>query len=926
MFIFLILSLSVSSQTKRSLTIDDLSGWNRITESVISDNGSLCGFVFEPWYGDPVVKLYDSNGSEKAVFPNSSGVKLTSDSRFMIFTIATPKSTLTELKLKKTKKEDMPVNGLGIFDVANNTTDTIKRIKTYKIPVKWTGWLMYQCEPSKGADKPNGKQDADTSTVKKPKSKTESEDNGYHLVIRNLTDRSSDTIKFVTGYVPAEEAPVIICSTTGDEKNLDPGVIIINLEKNKRSYIFSDKGKFRQLTISKDGKKAAFLVSSDIKDKTGNSFSLFWWDGSEKALLAANRGTPGIPADWIINENARLIFSEKSDRLFFGTSPEYKIKDTTILEEDRPNVDVWHYAEGKLHTVQVIDRARDLNKSYMAVFHCDKKKVVQLANPEMPDVHLIDKGDSPKVLAWSNLPYELESMWESSPERNDFWLVDIMTGTTQKLKENYRTRMRSSPAGKYLYWYHGMDSSWYTYDIAAGQEHRLTSPSTLPCHNELNDVPNVASSYPPAGWLKDDKAFLISDRYDIWSLDPVGANPPVNITANGRETFNTYSLIDFDSETEYIDPSVLQYMNSFNEKTKGSAYFSIDLRKNNEPVFLTGGYYHLGRPSKARNDPSVIYTMETFGLFPDYYISDLSFGSRRQLTNANPQQKEFLWGTAELVKWTSLDGREIEGLLYKPEGFDPEKKYPMIVNFYEKSSSGLYSHRIPEPGRSTIDYHYYTSNGYLVFNPDVHYTTGYPGQSAYNCVMPGITALINKGFVDDKHIGAQGHSWGGYQVAYLATRTDLFAAIESGAPVVNMYSAYGGIRWETGLNRSFQYEHQQSRIGASIWEAPHIYWENSPIFSIDKVKTPILIMANDRDGHVPWYQGIEYFIALRRLGKPAWLLNYNGEPHWPLKHPNKVDFQKRMSQFFAHYLKGEPMPQWMKEGIPATEKDFTLGY
>jgi dipeptidyl aminopeptidase/acylaminoacyl peptidase len=187
-------------------------------------------------------------------------------------------------------------------------------------------------------------------------------------------------------------------------------------------------------------------------------------------------------------------------------------------------------------------------------------------------------------------------------------------------------------------------------------------------------------------------------------------------------------------------------------------------------------------------------------------------------------------------------------------------------------------------------------------------------------------SLIEKGFVDEKRIGAQGHSWGGYQVAYLATRTNLFAAIESGAPVVNMYSAYGGIRWETGLNRSMQYEHQQSRLGATIWEAPYLYWENSPLFTVDKIETPILIMANDQDGHVPWWQGIEFFIAMRRLGKPAWLLNYNGEPHWPLKLPNRVDFQKRMAQFFHHYLKGEPMPVWMKEGVPATEKEFTSGY
>ena len=235
----------------------------------------------------------------------------------------------------------------------------------------------------------------------------------------------------------------------------------------------------------------------------------------------------------------------------------------------------------------------------------------------------------------------------------------------------------------------------------------------------------------------------------------------------------------------------------------------------------------------------------------------------------------------------------------------------MIVNFYEKNSETLYSYRTPEPHRSTIDYHMYTSNEYIVFNPDIVYREGYPGESAYNCIMPGISMLIEKGFVDEKKIGAQGHSWGGYQTAYLATRTSLFAAIESGAPVVNMFSAYGGIRWGTGLNRSFQYEHQQSRIAGTPWNKPLRYLENSPLFFMDKVTTPILIMHNDNDGHVPWYQGIEFFVSLKRLQKPVWMLNYTGEIHWPQKLENKIDFQKRMKQFFDHYLKGEKAPDWM---------------
>jgi dipeptidyl aminopeptidase/acylaminoacyl peptidase len=273
-----------------------------------------------------------------------------------------------------------------------------------------------------------------------------------------------------------------------------------------------------------------------------------------------------------------------------------------------------------------------------------------------------------------------------------------------------------------------------------------------------------------------------------------------------------------------------------------------------------------------------------------------------------------------------LDGKKLEGIIYKPANFDPNKKYPMIVNFYERNSETLYKYHMPEAHRSTIDYSMYLSNGYIVFNPDIRYRDGFPGESCYNCVMSGISEVLSRGYVDEARIGAQGHSWGGYQVAYLATRTRLFAAIESGAPVVNMYSAYGGIRWGSGLARSFQYEHTQSRLGATPWTDSRRYYENSPLFLMDKVETPILIMHNDQDGHVPWYQGIEYFVALKRLGKPAWMLNYTGEPHWPTKNPNKLDFQIRMKQFFDHFLKGEPMPKWMKEGVPAVKQPYELGY
>src|SRR5690606_15624861 len=243
----------------------------------------------------------------------------------------------------------------------------------------------------------------------------------------------------------------------------------------------------------------------------------------------------------------------------------------------------------------------------------------------------------------------------------------------------------------------------------------------------------------------------------------------------------------------------------------------------------------------------------------------------RKISDLNSQKAEYLWGSAELVEWRSLDGVPLQGILYKPENFDPNKKYPMMVYFYERMSNELHRFRSPMAGSSSISFSFYASRGYLVFIPDIPYRVGYPGESALHAVVPGVLELVGRGFVDEKAIGVQGHSWGGYQIAYMVTKTDIFVAAEAGAPGGHIERTYGGIRWSSGMVRQFQYEKTQSRLGATLWEQPMRFIENSPLFWADKVDTPLLMLHNDQDGAVPWYQGIEYFVALRRLGKPVWM-------------------------------------------------------
>jgi dipeptidyl aminopeptidase/acylaminoacyl peptidase len=316
----------------------------------------------------------------------------------------------------------------------------------------------------------------------------------------------------------------------------------------------------------------------------------------------------------------------------------------------------------------------------------------------------------------------------------------------------------------------------------------------------------------------------------------------------------------------------------------------------------------------------LMLTASRFDQFPDLWITNPDFRELKRMSNGDAQRTPFAWGTSELVSFKNTDGVPLKGLLLKPENLDSKKKYPMIVYIYERLTQGLHSFRNPGPGTS-INPTFYVSNGYLVFMPDIVYNVGYPGPSALKCVPPAIQAVVDKGYVDENAIGIQGHSWGGYQIAYMVTQTNRFKAAAPGALVSNMTSAYSGIRWGTGLARQFQYERGQSRIGGSLWDYPLRFLDNSPLFRADRVQTPLLMIANDEDDAVPWQQGIEFYLALRHLDKEVYMFSYNGEKHGLRRRINQKDYTRRLQEFFDHFLKGAPAPEWMEKGIPYLQKE-----
>jgi len=917
--------LFAQNPNKKTMTYEVYDIWNKIENTQISNNGEWVSYNTVPGKGDAILHIYNALTDKKQVIERATKPSFSYDNQYAFFTIKPPADSILAMRRRKVEDDDLPKDTLGILNLKTNEIERIPNLVSYKVPEKWAGYLAYQIEssPEEPNDSATVKIDTSTQTISLKWSKKESKKNGYRLVIRSLENNQHDTIYYVNHYTLAEEAPKILLSSTVMDSTFMQGVYQYNCSNRQLAHLYRGKGDFKHLNIDKQGEQFTFIANTDTLKKQVDDFGLYYANSKDTAKLIMKRNYRFMEKDWYVSEHSKPVFSEDGKRLFFGINPKPILQDTTLLPEEIVQVEVWNYQDKRLYPQQKVKLEEDKKKAYECVYDIRSKQFNQLGQVEIPTIEYTKEKNTGFALGYAQEPYLETISWEGFPSYKDIYSINLSNGNRIKLATKVKANPSISPSGKYFYWYSYPDTAWYAVPSnPSSPPIEISKGITAPLYDELNDRPMHPRPNGLAGWLEYDEAILIYDRYDIWKVSPNNSTKPQRLT-NGRNSKTRYRIIRLDREKDYLPKGDLM-LHVFNEDEATYAY--AKLSPDGTLTNLIDGDYQFGRrPIKAQNANTLVFTKENFQTFPNLWVSNLNLENPTKISDANPQQKDYSWGTIEHYEWTSLDGQQLKGLLVKPENFDTSKKYPMIINFYERNSQNLYRHRAPEPHRSTINYSFYANQGYLIFNPDVPYKVGYPGESAYNAVVSGAQALIKEGFVDADNIGLQGHSWGGYQVAHIATKTDMFKCIESGAPVVNMFSAYGGIRWRTGLSRMFQYEHTQSRIGGTIWDKPELYKENSPIFNIDKIKTPILIMHNDKDGAVPWYQGIEFFVAMRRLGIPTWLLNYNDEPHWPVKRQNRIDFNRRMNQFFDYYLKGEKMPTWMERGVPALEKGILQG-
>ena len=307
------------------------------------------------------------------------------------------------------------------------------------------------------------------------------------------------------------------------------------------------------------------------------------------------------------------------------------------------------------------------------------------------------------------------------------------------------------------------------------------------------------------------------------------------------------------------------------------------------------------------------FTEQDYDDSPDIFVSGADLKTPRQVSQTNPFQKDFLWGRSELVEYKSTRGEPLQGALVYPAGYEAGKKYPMIVYIYERLSQTLHLYSVPSE-RNPYDPSVFSAEGYFVLMPDIVYQPQNPGLSAVECIVPAVKKVLESGKVDDKRVGLVGHSWGAYQTAFLVTQTDVFAAGAAGAPLTNMMSMSVSVYWNSGQTNAWIFHESQGRMDRPFWQDVDTYIKNSPIFQIDKLKTPLLVTFGDEDGAVDWNQGVEMYNAARLAGKPLVMLVYPGENHGLAKKPNQVDYHYRIIDWFGHHLKGQTAPKWITEG------------
>ena len=951
----LLLSTAVQAQqpsAKRPLAHSDYDSWRAIQGQSLSRDGKFVAYALVPQDGDgevivrnlatgaewrhsrgaqPVNPPQRSPEAEPGPGPGPGGgfgqgpfagrPFFTADSRFVVFQILPAKAETEKAKKDKKRPEEMPKNAIGIMDLATGQVTRVERVKSFQVPEEAAGFIAYSLEAKVEERKPEDRRpDAGAAAPNRGRRDPKRKEYGTDLVLRNMADKSERSFSDVLEYTISKDAKNLVFAVSSRKDDTNGVFAVATATADAPVALLTGKGKYTKLTWDEKQTQLALLSDRDDAASPQPRLKLYRWD--RKAATAnelVSTTTQNFKPGYVISERGAITFSQDGNKVFFGVAPpsepERDESEDSSTSDEKVAVDLWHWKDDYIQPMQKVRAEQERNRSYRAVFHITDNKYAQLGDETLQVIN--PSSDGRWALGMDDRAYRILIGYDDDANSADVSIVNTSDGSRKPVMKKHSRGFTWSPGGRYALFYDG--KNWNTISLPDGKIVNLTQALPVKFWRESHDSPSTPPSYGSAGWTSDDRYVLLYDQFDIWQIAPDGTNAKTLTDGVGRKEKIQFRYVKLDQQEKGINPAKPLLLSAENIWTRDSGFYR-DKIDGGMPEKLLMAARDFNPPSKAKDADVYLLTASRFNEFPDLMVTSPAFKELKKVSDANPQKAQLSWGSSELVRFKNLDGVPLSAMLIKPDNFDPNKKYPMIVYIYETLSENLHRFVDPRPGHS-INPSFYASNGYLVLEPDIVYTVGHPGQSALKCVLPAIQSVVDKGFVDENAIGIQGHSWGGYQIAYMITQTTRFKAASAGAPVANMTSAYSGIRWGTGLPRQFQYEHTQSRIGGSLWEAPMLYLENSPVFKADRVQTPLMMIHNDADDAVPWYQGIEYYLALRRLGKEAYLFTYNGEPHGLRKRQNQKDYTMRLQQFFDHFLKGAPAPEWMVKGIPYLQRD-----
>jgi dipeptidyl aminopeptidase/acylaminoacyl peptidase len=924
----LVLSAAAIGAQKRELSHADYDGWRTVSAPTMSRDGRWLAYSYMPQEGDGELVVRDLRtgresrhlvgalpppplpdpGSDTPPPPRAIRVVYTFDNQWLVASTYPAKVDTDAARRAKKKPAEMPKPGALVVNLGSGEAARIENVKSFQLPAKGGPWAAFLRHPA-GGELSDSEQE---TTV------------GSGLLVRHLPTARERTFADAAEYGFTRDACLWF---TVSAKNQDLNGLFYWQAgaEGDPAAILRGQGKYQKATWDQRQTQLAFVSTrEDAESKTPVSKVYSWRRSSAAAAVALPIAADGL----VVSDKGTLAFVRSGERLLVPLAVPPRVQETKndTPASEKVNLDLWHYRDDVVQPMQRVRARQERNRTYRGVFHLDTNTFTTVASAEMPGMAVDDAG----LRAFGLDDREYRRSIDYDTTYTDVYVVDTRTGARQKALKKMRGSSASSPLifspdGRLGLYFSG--GNWHALNTSTLEVRNLTADLGVKFANEDDDTPAEAGSYGQAGWTRDSGSVLLYDKFDIWRVYADG-RAAVNLTGgDGRRTrvqyrvarIEPYDADDEDEDRRYLDPAKPLFVRaeSFTTRESGFARGEWD---GGTPRRLLWGAKNYSFAGRARDADVLVVRAERFDEFPDLHVTDLSFRKLAKVTEGGAQTKPFAWGKSELMEFVNADGVRLQASVIKPDGFDPKKKYPLMVYIYERLSQNVHRFVNPSPGTS-INTAYYVSNGYVVLQPDIVYTIGQPGQSAMKCVLPAIQALVDQGYIDENAIGIQGHSWGGYQIAYMITQTNRFRAAEAGAPVGNMTSAYSGIRWGSGMPRQFQYEKAQSRIGRPLIEAPHKYLENSPVFHADRVKTPLLMVHNDMDDAVPWYQGIELFLALRRLDKEVYLLNYNGEFHGLRRRHNQKDWTVRMQQFFDHHLKRAAKPEWMEQGVPYIERD-----